>query len=360
VALLLGALTGCSGKTERLAPVRPPAGSADVATLRSSGCSLAGPLVERWAAEYRRVAPGVTLAHSSSGSPAALRRFAGGETELACTGAALTEDDRILLGVARPVRQAPVAAAGVAVAYNLPGVPGLRLSARALALLLRGEVARWDDRVIRDDNPGVALPGTAVRVVYRSDASDSTRVLGQFLATVVPADWDQGPGTRLTSPGGTAAEGAEGVARAVAAVTGSIGYTTSDAASRAPLAAAAIENASGRFVRPAAVAVAAAVSASEFAFDGLGFRLYFGPGVPEAYPLSTFVYLVYDRALADRVRLAAVEHFAAWVLGEGQRTAERLGYAPVPLAARTAVLDVVSGLDPARPTVPPDGSGPPS
>jgi phosphate transport system substrate-binding protein len=358
VALLVGAVTACSGTTERLSPVQPPAARADVATLRSSGCSLAAPLVEQWTAEYRRVAPGVTLTHTPSGSPAALRRFAAGETELACTGGALTEDDRILLGVARPVRQVPVVAAGVAVAYNLPGVTGLRLSARALALVLRGEVTRWDDAVIRSDNPRLALPGTAIRVVYRSDASESTRLLGQFLGTVVPGDWDQGAGTRLTSPVGTGAEGAEGVARAVAGVTGSIGYTTTDAAARAPLATAAIDDASRRFVRPAPETVAAAVSASEFIFDGLGFRLYFGPGVPEAYPLSTFVYLVYDRALADPNRRAAVEHVAAWILGEGQRTAERLGYAPVPLGARTAVLDVVSGLDPARPTVPPEGRGP--
>lgn len=358
--LLLGTLTSCSGKTERLSPVRPPTASADVATLRSSGCSLAAPLVERWTAEYRRFAPGVTISHTPSGSPAALRQLAAGDTELACTGGGLTDDDRILLGVTRPVRQVPVAAAGVAVAYHLPDVGGLRLSARALALVLRGQVTRWDDAVIRADNPGLALPGTAVRVVYRSDAAESTRVLGQFLRTVVPADWNQGTGTRLSSPVGTGAEGAEGVARAVAAVPGSIGYTTPDAAGRAPLAAAAIENASGRFVRPATETVAAAVSASEFVLGGLGFRLYFGPGVPEAYPVSTFVYLVYDRALGDRARLAALEHFAAWILGEGQRTAERLGYAPVPLAARTAVLDIVSGLDPARPTVPPDGSGPPS
>ncbi len=121
----------------------------------------------------------------------------------------------------------------------------------------------------------------------------------------------------------------------------------------AGLATAAIENASGRFVRPTPETIGAAVSASEFAFDGLSFRLYFGPGVTEAYPLSTFVYLVYDRGLADRAQLTAIEHFATWVLGEGQRTAERLGYASVPLAPRTAVLDVVSGLDPARPTVPP-------
>lgn len=353
VGLLLAGLAACSGRTERLAPLRPPAGRADVATLRSSGCSLAAPLLAQWTTEYRRLAPGVTFAHTPTGSAAAVRAFAGGETEFACSGGALSEDDRILLGVARPVRQVPLAAAGIAIAYNLPGVVGLRLSARSLALILRGEVTRWDHEAIGDDNPGRDLPGTAIRVVYRSDAAESTRVLGEFLQTVAPGDWNQGTGMRLSSPAGTGAEGAEGVGRAVGATSGSIGYTTTEAASRAPLATAAIQNASGRFVLPTPETISAAVSASEFAFDRLSFRLYFGPGVTEAYPLSTFVYLVYDRASADRAQLVAIEHFATWVLGEGQRTAERLGYAAVPLAARTAVLDVVSGLDPARPTVPP-------
>jgi phosphate transport system substrate-binding protein len=49
-----------------------------------------------------------------------------------------------------------------------------------------------------------------------------------------------------------------------------------------------------------------------------------------AYPISTFTWLLVPQQVADATKGKILVDFLKWMLGEGQRYAAGLGYAPLP------------------------------
>ncbi|HVL26941.1 MAG TPA: hypothetical protein VM390_02245, partial [Acidimicrobiales bacterium] len=70
--------------------------------------------------------------------------------------------------------------------------------------------------------------------------------------------------------------------------------------------------------------------------------LLFTPDAPGAYPLATFSYLLFRRNGMDPDKVAALRHFAAWAVSEGQRLAEPLGYTRLPRQFQVPALAAVS------------------
>ncbi|MDQ4134420.1 MAG: substrate-binding domain-containing protein, partial [Actinomycetota bacterium] len=215
----------------------------------------------------------------------------------------------------------------------------LNLSPTTLSAIFSGRTTRWDDASIRADNAGARLPSTAIRVVHRSDPSGTTQAFSRFLRDAAPGSWTLGSGPTLSWATGVGADGSDGVVAAVAATSGSVGYVEAGQATRAGLGVAAVENGAGRFVLPTSANVGSAVGGAN-------------PEAPEAYPIAALSQVVFSTAGVEGAKRTALRHFVAWTLTEGQRSADRLGYSPVPLPVLVNAIATVQATEdpgPGRP-----------
>jgi phosphate transport system substrate-binding protein len=287
------------------------------------------PLLRAWIERYKAVAPNVTIDYEAAGSAAALDRLEAGEGDFFASEVPLSEVTEAILGGSEEVVQVPWAAGPIVLAYNLSGVEQLRLSPDVVAGIFTGRIQRWDDASIQLDNPDVRLPNVAVVPVYRSDSSGTTNIFTSYLRAAA-GGWEQGSGFNVRFPRGQGAQGSEGVVAAVKRNPGAIGYLSPAHARQEGLGVALLGNRAGRFLAPTPDAVNAALAAATGRPFGTTVKLLFTPDSPGAYPLATVSYLLFPRKMADPAKAAALRHFAAWALAQGQRVAEQLGYVPVP------------------------------
>ena len=89
----------------------------------------------------------------------------------------------------------PIVAGGVAIIYNLPGDPKLKLDGDTLAGIYLGNITKWNDPKIAALNPGVALPDVAIVPVHRADGSGTSFIFTDYLSSVNPA-WADSVGQR--------------------------------------------------------------------------------------------------------------------------------------------------------------------
>ena len=344
------AVTGCggsrSGGTER--PVSNFIGAGDRATLAGGGSTFAATMVEEWARLYRGHAPGVDVRYEAIGSGAGIRRLVNRTLDFGVTEVPLTAEDERDAGWEGAV-QVPVIGGGVAVVYNLPGVEGLRLSEGTLARIFSGVISRWDNPAIKRDNPGAQLPATTVIPVHRSEASGTTLAFTTYLATAGDDVWAAGAAASVEWPGGREAAGSAGVIAAVGAAQGTIGYVAAGLARAAQLQLAGVRNPAGAFVEPSAVAVDAALVGATGSKDHLVLTVPERQESPTAYPITMISHLVFRLGLPPDED-AALRHFGAWILSEGQRSATRLGFAPLPLPLLVRTLEGLQngGMKPSR------------
>jgi phosphate transport system substrate-binding protein len=318
-----------------------PAGAADVAVLEGSGSTFVEPLLREWISQYRARVPGVTVGYDPVGSRAAVQRFTSGAAgDFFTSEIPLTDVEAVTLGGSEEYVQVPWAAGAIAAAYNVPDVADLRLSPDTLAGLFSGRIVRWDDPAVRADNPGARLPALAVSVVFRADRSGTTAVFTSYLDAA--AGWGLGRGDSVAFPRGTGVRGSEAVVAAVRRTPGAIGYVQLAHARLGDVDVARLGNRAGNFLAPTPEAVSAGLAAANLRSASTTADLLFTPDAPGAYSLATFSYLLFRRNGMDPAKAAALRHFAAWAVSEGQRLAEPLGYTRLPRQFQVPALAAVS------------------
>jgi phosphate transport system substrate-binding protein len=109
---------------------------------------------------------------------------------------------------------------------------------------------------------------------------------------------------------------------------GAIGYVEFGYAEQNGLSVASLENKSGKFVAPTPESGAAALASVEMP-DNL--RVWpVDPAAPEAYPITTFSWLLLYQKYDDAAKLRALKDFVTYSLTDGQSFAVELGYIPLP------------------------------
>ena len=89
-----------------------------------------------------------------------------------------------------------------------------------------------------------------------------------------------------------------------------------------------MENKSGQFVAPTPESGAAALASVELPEN---LRVWpVDPAAPEAYPITTFTWLLLYKKYDDAAKLKALKDFITYGLTEGQSLATGLGYIPLP------------------------------
>jgi phosphate transport system substrate-binding protein len=177
------------------------------------------------------------------------------------------------------------------------------------------------------------LPSTDIVVVHRSDGSGTTYVWTDYLSKISDK-WKTSVGrnTSVNWPVGLGGKGNEGVAGLIKQTPNSIGYVELVYAVQNKLAYGPVQNAAGAFMKAdlASVTAAAAAAAASMPDD---FRVSITNAAgADAYPVSSFTWLLIPSQLPDATKGKALVDFLHWMLGEGQSMAAPLSYAPLPAA----------------------------
>ena len=228
----------------------------------------------------------------------------------------------------------PTVLGAVVPIYNVPGVSAeLKFSGSILADIFLGSITKWNDGRIAGLNPGVTLPNTDITVVHRTDGSGTTYIFVDFLAKTSP-EWKKRVGVAgsVKWPVGVGSKGNEGVSGMVKQTPGAIGYTEPAYANENKIAFGSVQNSAGKFIKASAASVTAAAAAAAKAMPA-DFRVSItnAPG-DDVYPIASFTWLLMYQSPQNKAMAKTMVDFMKWALGDGQKFAAELGYAPLPKA----------------------------
>jgi len=325
-------------------------------TLSGAGATFPQPLYEKWFAAYRRKT-GVKVSYEGVGSGAGISNIKHRKVDFGASDAFLSDEE---LGIARRKKRTgsgepggrhagadgspgkkptllhlPTCLGSVAITYNLPGNPTLRLTPEVIADIFLGRITTWNHRRIRAVNPGVFLPEEEVTVVHRSDSSGTTFIFTDYLSKV-SARWKKecGRAKKLNWPKGLGARGNPGVARLVKRVRGGVAYVEQIYATKHKLPVALVRNRSGNFVKPSVTSVSLAGNVRLPDDTRVSIT---DTRAARGYPISSFTWLLFYREQKyggrSKRRARELSRFLWYVTHPAQKQTTGLHYAPLPKAA---------------------------
>jgi phosphate transport system substrate-binding protein len=298
--------------------------------LNGAGATFPNIIYQNWMLTYNQRFDNVELNYQSIGSGGGIRQFSDKTVDFGGTDAPMT--DSAIAAIQGNVLHLPT----VVPSYNLPGVTAaLKFTPEMLADIFLGKITSWDDARVAAANPGLTLPHLDVIVVHRSDGSGTTFVWVDYLTKVSP-EWSQkvGRGTSVNWPVGLGGRGNEGVAATVRQTPGAVGYVELGYALINKMSFGQVKNRAGTFVTPSIESVtAAAAGAMAQMAPTTDFRVSItDPAGTDAYPISSFTWLLLRKSYPDAAKARELVKFVRWAITAGQAQAPRLGYAPLPKA----------------------------
>lgn len=341
---LVGAvlIAGCGG--EDLAETVATDGGKLV--VQGAGATFPEPLYRRWIDEYSETATDVEFRYEGVGSGEGIRRFLAEEVDFGASDAAMSDEDLAEVGE-RGVMMVPMTAGMVVLAYNLPGVDGLRLPRDVVVDIFAGKIGYWDDRRIEQANPGFELPHRGITPVVRRDSSGTTFILTNHLSAADEWWRTEGPGIgkQIDWPGKAMQVNYNaGVAERVRISEGSIGYMEYEFADRLGLPIAVLQNKAGEYVKPSPAAGTAALASAEDIPDDLRVFVPDPPGAA-AYPIVSYTWLLLYQRYSEPAKVTALRDAIEWGLSDaGQQVAESMRYIPLPDKMKRLAMTKVSAI----------------
>ena len=351
--------------------------------INGSGASFAQPLIDVCKVEFTKET-GHTINYTAGGSGKGRTDFTNNLVDFAASDAVYTS------GFPANLEYAPVYAAPIAIFYNLPTVKEvINLSAETLAQIFSGEITKWNDPRIIEENQKVtiktpvyrtkkevvtvggkkvtktvpalnkngkpkvirtitrtvdiALPNTPITVYYRTDSSGTSEQFGKFLRGANAGEnaglWpktasgtfsNMTPNNIANSFNFQGASGSALVAAGVKGKVGAIGYGEVSWATDNKLPSANIKNAAGEFVAPTAAGTSAFLGGGTILANGSVVTDYKKP-ITGAYSLGTASYgLVYPESAkknAEKQKIVAAWH--TYLLEQCPKKFPEKGYAQI-------------------------------
>ncbi len=318
VCLLAVVITGCGGTGTR---------------LNGGGSSFVNPMMEKWTAEYR-AKTGVQVNYSSTGSGEGINGMIDGVNVFGCTDAPMNDEQLKKAGGKDAVIHVPLVMGAVVPIYNLADAKDLKFTGEVLAGIYLGEIKRWNDKALRDLNPGVDLPDKPIAVVHRADGSGTSFIFTSFLSDVSPA-WKEkvGAHTNPKWPTGQGEQKNPGVAQGVLSTPGAIGYVELIYALDNPgLSIGLVKNAAGAYAPATLESVTRAADAAlkKPVREDLCISIVNPPReAKDAYPISGTVWAV-CKIHQPPEKAKPLADFLRWCVTDGQQYAASKHYARLP------------------------------
>src|SRR5215469_6117022 len=124
--------------------------------INGAGSSFDYPAFTKWFEAYGKVEPGIRFNYQSIGSGAGQKQLLNQTVDFGASDAPMT--DASMSKAPGRILHVPVVAGGVAIIYNLPGSPKLKLDSDVIAQIYLGNITKWNDPKIATLNAGVSLP----------------------------------------------------------------------------------------------------------------------------------------------------------------------------------------------------------
>jgi phosphate transport system substrate-binding protein len=298
-------------------------------TINASGSTFQTNFQQSAISAFKQVQSGVTVNYGGGGSGAGRTALYAQTVLFAGSDSPIPAADKSKIPAGKTVLYFPVQIGPISVAYNLSGVTGLKLDAPTLSKIFQGQITTWNDPAIKALNSGANLPSTPITLAVRSDSSGTTQNYSLYLQKAAGSAWKLGSSSTINWPKTAhAANGNAGVAQAVKATSGSIGYVDFSTATASGLSAASIKNSAGSFVAPSSAGATAAASHVTPAAD-LTFTTVDEPGAA-SYPIT---YQSWDLLYAQQKTAndaALLKAYIGYLLGAGQQLLTPLNLAPLP------------------------------
>jgi phosphate transport system substrate-binding protein len=298
-------------------------------TLTGAGATFPYPIYSKWFSTYCTAHPGVQINYQSIGSGGGINQLKAGTVDFGASDMPLKDD--LVKQIPVPFVQLPTVLGSVVPSYNIPGVAAeLKFTPEALAGIYLGKITKWNDPAITSVNPGVNLPDKAIVVIHRSDGSGTTFVWTDYLSKVSP-EWKDsvGSNTSVKWPVGLGGKGNEGVSGLVRQMDGGLGYVELIYALQNKIPFGVVRNSSGNYIKASLQSTTLAAASAKFQPGDYRVSITNAPG-KEAYPISSFTYLLVPTQWKDASKQKIMVDFLHWMLNEGETTVEQLDYAPLP------------------------------
>jgi phosphate transport system substrate-binding protein len=339
------ALAGCGDKGK-------PDGSGPAPRVSAGGATFVDPIMQKWSGEYKK-AKNVEIDYVAKGSGYGISNVTSKNIDFGCSDAPMNKKEVEAAATAGgEVVHVPVTVGAVAVIFNVPGVSELTLTGEVLADIYLRKITKWNDPRLAALNPGVPLPAADIAPVCRSESSGTTSIFTEYLSKR-SAEFAKSPGTdkKPKWPEGVAGKpGNDGIAEQVKQVPNTIGYVEAAYAKTSGKPSAKLVNKTGKPVAPSAAAVTAAVEASikvaekkePYSLHPLAFSFTDADG-DAAYPIVGASYaILFKKQPKDKGPVIA--EFLKWVVGDGQKFATDLEYAPLPADLTKKANDLIGAL----------------
>ncbi len=356
-ALSALSLAACSSSTTTATGASSAAMSASGPALACPSGSITGEgstaqtnAIQQMIASYNDACKNkAKIEYNATGSGAGVKNFNAGLVDFGGSDSALSATEHTA-AMARCNNNAawdlPMVVGPVAFSYNLKGVSKLVLSGEVLAKIFMGQITTWNDPAIAALNSGATLPSTAITVFYRSDDSGTTDNVSKFLKATAPSVWTPDHSKTWKGKGGEGKTGSAGVAQAVAATDGALGYLEWSFATDNKLGIAQIDTGSGG-VELNADSVGKALEAAKITGTGgdLTMELDYATKAAGAYPAILVTYEVVCSAGLDSAKTAIVKDFLTYFASEeGQNSLLSVGSAPLPTSLRDKVNTSIQAI----------------
>jgi len=302
--------------------------------INGAGATFPYPIYSKWFDMYHGKSPNTQFNYQSVGSGAGIKQVTEGTVDFGATDGPMNDEQLKAYqdkhGSA--ILHFPTVLGAAVPTYNVKGVTApLNFTQEALAGIFLGKVTKWNDAAIASVNKGVNLPAEDIVVVHRSDGSGTTYIWTDYLSKISD-EWKSkvGKGTSVNWPVGLGGKGNEGVTGLIKQTPNSIGYVELIYAVQNNIPYGTVRNSSGTFVKAdlASVTAAAAGAAKDMPDD---FRVSItNAGAKNAYPISSFTWLLIPEKIQDAGKRDAIKGFLKWMMTEGQGSVEALSYAKLP------------------------------
>jgi phosphate transport system substrate-binding protein len=321
--------------------------SAQQILINAAGATFPYPMYSKWFDEYHKKFPNLAFNYQSIGSGGGIKQVTEGTVDFGASDGPMNDmqlkefHDKHGFGI---LHFPTVMGADVPV-YNVAGVnTDLNFTPDALAGIFLGRITKWNDPELVKANPSVKLPAADIIVVHRSDGSGTTYIWTDYLSKV-SKEWETkvGRGTSVNWPVGLGGKGNEGVSGQVQQTPNSIGYVELIYAVQNKMKTGKVKNLAGAMVQASLGGVTAAAASSKEMPDDFRVSITNAPG-KDAYPISSFTWLLIPEKIADPAKNKAIKDFVKWMVTDGQAMTSNLAYAPLPKAVVAKEMKAIAKI----------------
>jgi len=294
--------------------------------LKGSGASFPYSVYQKWIKAYNKDT-GIKIDYIKKGSSKGIKDAKARAVDFAGTDKPLSPKVLKKNGL----YQFPGVVGAITMGYNVPNVPNLKLSRKAIVAIAMGKVKFWDNKLITSQNPNIKLPHKKLTFVHRADGSGTTYNFTYYLSKV-SKKWRKKFGAKksLSWPGNHHIGGKHnsGVAALLKQTPYSVGYIDYADAKSNDIAMATVQNREGFFIKPELKSFQAAAAKAELNPKRDFYKVIADPKGKNSYPIvaATFILVPAEKKQTNK----KVTAFFDWAYKNGQDLAKELGYVPLP------------------------------